>query len=120
MEKISGKNFKNISVPAMVEDIIGCKWSLTTLELIRKGINRPGAMVREVDGLTTKVLNERLSKMVKYGVLEKVSYPEIPPRVEYEFTDFGERFCLILDDIGKLQQYLNSQLSGNEKDEDRE
>ena len=116
MEKISRKKFKNVSVSAMVEDIVGCKWSLTTLDLIQKGINRPGAMVREVDGLSTKVLNERLSKMVRYGILEKISYPEIPPRVEYSFTDFGKRFCLILDDIKNLQQYLDSELSINKQD----
>ena len=103
----------------MVEDIVGCKWSLTTLELIQRGINRPGAMVREVDGLTTKVLNERLSKMVRYGILEKISYPEIPPRVEYQFTDFGKKFCLKLDDIKYLQQYLNSQFSGNNVEKDK-
>lgn len=100
----------------MVEDIVGCKWSLTTLELIQKGINRPGAMVREVDGLSTKVLNERLSKMVRYGILEKISYPEIPPRVEYRFTDFGKRFSLILDNIKNLQEYIDSQLSVNKQD----
>ena len=50
---------------------------------IRGGVTRPGQLVRTAEGLTTKVLNERLSKLVRYGVLEKISYPEIPPRVEY-------------------------------------
>lgn len=91
----------------MVENIIRCKWSLTVLELVAKGTNRPGAMERAIDGLTTKVLNERLRKLVRFGILTKRSYPEVPPRVEYELTDFGRRFINILDAIDDLQTDLN-------------
>jgi DNA-binding HxlR family transcriptional regulator len=58
-----------------------------------------------VDGLTTKDLNERLSKMVKYRILERNSYREIPPRVEYTFTEFGKRFLNLFDEINKLQEF---------------
>ncbi len=92
------------SVPRMVEDIVGCKWSLTVLDLVRRGVNRPGAMEHAVEGLTAKVLNERLRKLVRFGILEKTSYPEIPPRVEYRLTDFGRRFSGILDQIAALEQ----------------
>jgi HxlR-like helix-turn-helix len=54
------------TVAGMVESIIGCKWSLSVLHLVNQGINRPGAMERAIDGLTTKVLNERLRKLVNY------------------------------------------------------
>jgi len=92
----------------IVENVIGCKWSLLALSLIKQGVSRPGAMVRSVDGLTTKVLNERLTKMVRYGILDKRSYPEVPPRVEYEFTPFGERLVKILEEIEGLQGYYES------------
>ncbi len=88
---------------AMVEDIIRCKWSLTVIDLIYRGINRPGAMVHAVEGLTTKVLNERLNKLQRYGVLEREVFPEKPPRVEYGFTAFGEKFLKIIDAINALQ-----------------
>ena len=39
----------------MVETIVGCKWSLTVYNLLNNDINRPGEMVRSVEGLTTKV-----------------------------------------------------------------
>ncbi|MEM7691066.1 MAG: helix-turn-helix domain-containing protein [Pseudomonadota bacterium] len=93
----------------MVETIYGCKWSLTVYELLAKGVNRPGEMVRSVDGLSTKVLNECLRKIVGFGILDKVSYPEIPPRVEYEVTAFGKRFMKILDDIEALQTELDQE-----------
>ena len=66
----------------MVESIIGCKWSLTVLSLVRKGVCRPGEMEHAIDGLSGKVLNERLTKMVRFGILDKVSFAEVPPRVE--------------------------------------
>lgn len=90
----------------MVEDVIGCKWSLTVLSLIRRGVNRPGAMTHAVEGLSSKVLNERLRKLLRYGILQKTSYPEIPPRVEYALTAFGERFVDVLDRIAALDDEL--------------
>lgn len=88
----------------MVESIVGCKWSLQVLALVRGGINRPGAMQRSVEGLSTKVLNERLNKMLRFGILEKTVYPEVPPRVEYSLTPFGRRFVAVLDAIEQLEK----------------
>ena len=86
----------------MVETLVGCKWSLTVVELVQCGIQRPGAMERAVEGLSAKVLNDCLRLLVDYGVLEKQSFPEVPPRVEYHFTPFGLKFVetfKILDDL---------------------
>ncbi|MEL7330846.1 MAG: helix-turn-helix domain-containing protein [Cyanobacteria bacterium J06560_2] len=90
----------------MAEDILGCKWSLTVLTLVRQGICRPGVMERSVEGLTTKVLNERLKKLVRYRVLQRRAYPEIPPRVEYSLTPFGEKFVGVLDKFSELDDAL--------------
>lgn len=98
---------KQPKVARMVEDIVGCKWSLTILDLVRQGISRPGAMERQVEGLTTKVLNERLKKLVNYGIIRRNAYPEIPPRVEYELTLFGKKFVNILEEIEKLDRELD-------------
>ncbi len=95
------------SAHEMVESIIGCKWSLHVLSQVRSGTNRPGAMVRTTDGLTTKVLNERLAKMLRFGIVEKISYPEVPPRVEYHLTDFGRRFLRVVDEVESLQRELS-------------
>lgn len=90
-------------VAAMVESIIGCKWSLHVLAQIRAGVNRPGALARSARGLTTKVLNERLDKMLRFGIIARHAYPEVPPRVEYTLTPFGERFAEILDAVERLK-----------------
>ena len=90
----------------MVEAIYGCKWSLTVYHLLAKGINRPGEMVRRVEGLSTKVLNACLRKNLEFGILEKQVFNELPPRVEYRVTRLGERFMGILDQLESLQQEL--------------
>jgi DNA-binding HxlR family transcriptional regulator len=90
----------------MVEAIYGCKWSLTVYQLLANGINRPGEMVRSVEGLTTKVLNGCLRKNLEFGILEKQVFNELPPRVEYRVTPFGERFMGILEQLESLQQDL--------------
>ena len=105
---------KQPSAVGMAEDIMGCKWSLTVIQLVRQGIRRPGLMERTIDGLTTKVLNERLRKLTKYKILQRHAYPEIPPRVEYYLTPFGTKFVGILDNLIELDLEFNSQI--NEKD----
>jgi DNA-binding HxlR family transcriptional regulator len=94
-------------VSRMVEDIVGCKWSLAVLGAVRGGVCRPGAMEHAIDGLSKKVLNERLAKLVRFGILDKQAYAEMPPRVEYRLTAFGDRFCGLLDGIDALQREID-------------
>jgi DNA-binding HxlR family transcriptional regulator len=115
--KSQEKIFLRKSVPErsarMVETIYGCKWSLTVYQLLANDINRPGEMVRSVEGLTTKVLNECLRKNVKFNILERVTYNEVPPRVEYKITSFGRKFTRILDELEKLQNEIESASSND-------
>ena len=97
----------------MVETIFGCKWSLTVYHLLENGINRPGEMVRSVDGLSTKVLNQCLKRNVDFGILDKIEYNEIPPRVEYTITEFGEKFVGVLAQNSALQEDIDAQQSQN-------
>ena len=90
-------------VTRMVEDVVGCKWSMTVLSLIAAGVTRPGAMQRQVQGLTAKVLSERLRKLMRYGVVEREVFAEVPPHVEYRLTDFGRRFNAIIEQIAALE-----------------
>lgn len=90
----------------MVEDIVGCKWSLAVLGLVRRGVTRPGAMEQATPGLSKKVLNERLRKLVRFGILERHAYPELPPRVEYRLTAFGQKFSGLMDEVERLEREL--------------
>ena len=90
----------------MVEDIVGCKWSLAVLGMVRMGVRRPGAMEHAIPGLSKKVLNERLRKLQRLGIIAKRSYAEVPPRVEYRLTSFGEKFSGLMDGVEALQREM--------------
>ncbi len=78
-----------------LEQVIGCKWSVSVLKAIEQGVDRPGALERNIEGISTKILSERLRKLTEYGLLHKTSFPEVPPRVVYSLTEKGQ----ILSDI---------------------
>jgi DNA-binding HxlR family transcriptional regulator len=88
----------------MVEDIVGCKWSLCVLAMIEQGHTRPGEMQRAVVGLSAKVLNERLRKLLRFGIVERKVFAEVPPHVEYRLTPFGRRFNRVLTAIRELDR----------------
>lgn len=99
---------KPVDVASMVESIIGCKWSVRLLQLCVDGHRRPGALLRACPGLSAKVMNERLRKMTRYGILERTVCGEKPPlEVEYHLTTFGARFMRIVDEVRRLQEAMN-------------
>lgn len=92
------------SVYRRLEEIIGCKWSVSVLMAVRDGVRRPGQLERSIEGISTKVLSERLRKLTAYGLLAKESFPEMPPRTEYTLTDKGVDLTRIVEQIHRLDQ----------------
>ena len=98
-----------LPVAEMVEQIVGCKWSLSLLQACADGHRRPSALLRACPGLSAKVLNERLRKMMRFGILERTVFGEKPPvEVEYRFTPFGRRFMDVLAEIRRLQDEVRT------------
>src|SRR5690606_6329899 len=99
---------ETVTVAAMVESIVGCKWSVRLLRLCADGESRPSALLRACPGLSAKVMNERLRKMLRFGILRRTVHGEKPPiEVDYRLTPFGLRFMGILDEVRRLQEELD-------------
>ncbi len=98
-------------ITRLLEDVLGCKWSWSILRAIHAGTHRPGQIERAISGLSTKVLNERLRKLVRHGVLKKTEFPEVPPHVEYGFTELGEKFLAVLRQIEMLERERAQQIA---------
>ena len=97
-----------IPVAMMVEEIVGCKWSMRLLELVAGGCSRPGALLRACSGLSAKVMNERLRKMIRFGIIRRIVFGERPPlEVQYELTPFGNRFKGIIQEVRRLQDAVD-------------
>lgn len=95
----------------MVENIVGCKWSVRLLQLCADGQRRPSEFLRACPGLSAKVMNERWRKMLRYGIVQRTVCGEKPPvEVEYRLTPFGTRFLAILDEVRRLQEALDAGL----------
>ncbi len=97
------KNHKNSSPSyRCLEQVVGCKWSVSVLEAVQKGICRPGALERSIEGISTKVLSERLRRLTEYGLLDKRIFAEVPPRTEYTLTGTGRALLEIVARIHEL------------------
>lgn len=70
-------------------DRIGDKWSLLVIATLDGGRMRFGDLKRHVPGVSQRMLTLTLRHLERDGLVARTSYPEVPPRVEYELTDMG-------------------------------
>ena len=87
-----------------LEDVIGCKWSAAVLGSIATGVGRPGKLERHIPGISTKVLTERLRKLLAYGLITREIYPGAVRHVEYRPTAVGRRLAQLIREIHALQE----------------
>lgn len=85
-----------------LEDVVGCKWSAGVVAAIGRGVVRPGELERFLPGISTKILSERLRKLLAYGVISRTEHPGLPARVEYALTSSGQKLAAILDQLREL------------------
>lgn len=82
-------------------EVIFSKWKSCILLEISKGTVRPKDLVEAIPGLTKRVLHQQLKQLEFYEVINHITYPETPPRVEYSLTETGESALSILTDVEK-------------------
>lgn len=100
---------KPLSVPERaayrrLEDVVGCKWSAAVLAAIGRDVTRPGQLERFIPGISTKVLNERLRKLLDYGLIVRREFPGRSLRVEYNLSATGKKLTAIIEQIRDLDE----------------
>jgi len=77
-------------------DVIGGKWKLLILYLIDNEINRFGKMDMMLKNISKQMLTTQLRELEHDGIIDRIIYPEIPPRVEYRLTEKGKSLLPII------------------------
>ena len=70
--------------------LIADKWTLLILTTLMQGTKRNSDLQKQVIGISPKMLSQTLKTLLKYGMISRKVYPEVPPRVEYTLTEFGK------------------------------
>src|SRR5947199_3533224 len=82
---------------AACADIIGSKWTAVIVHDLSEGPRRFSELERACPGISPRTLSERLRVLEHEEFVVRRSYPETPPRVEYELTDKGRALLPIID-----------------------
>jgi DNA-binding HxlR family transcriptional regulator len=82
-------------------DVVGGKWkSLILWALAEHGTLRFGELRREVVGITEKMLIQQLRQMEADGLIHREVHQQVPPKVEYSVTGFGDSLNTALGPLG--------------------
>ena len=90
-------------------EIICGKWTLLVIRDLADGRSRFCELERSLDGISPRTLSLRLKALEDEGIVERQTFPEVPPRVEYSLTDKG---CALLPLIEDMRSYGREWLGG--------
>lgn len=83
-------------------EIIGGKWTMLIIFQINTRTIRYGELKRCIVGISEKMLINQLKYLCEKGMVDKKSYPEVPPRVEYTLTPLGRELLPVINKIIKF------------------
>jgi len=75
------------------------KWTLLIIRDLAEGRARFGELERSLAGISPRTLSLRLRALEDEGIVERRTYPEVPPRVEYALTEKGRALIPIVEDM---------------------
>ncbi len=80
-------------------DVISGKWTLLVIRDLAAGSSRFCELERSLEGISPRTLSLRLRALEEHGIVERHTFPEVPPRVEYALTDKGTALVPLIEDM---------------------
>ncbi len=80
-------------------DIICGKWTILVIRDLAEGRRRFCELERSLAGISPRTLSLRLRALEEQGVIERRTFPEVPPRVEYSLTEKGVALVPLIEDM---------------------
>jgi len=93
------KRTYNCGLDAAV-DVVGGKWKALILWALHDHALRFGELRRQISGISEKMLIQQLREMELYGLVHREVYHQVPPKVEYSLTEFGQSLNTALVPLG--------------------
>jgi DNA-binding HxlR family transcriptional regulator len=91
-------------------EIVCGKWTLLLIRDLSEGHSRFCELERSLQGISPRTLSLRLRALEEEGIVERDTYPEVPPRVEYVLTEKGRALLPIIDDMRTYgDRWLNAE-----------
>ena len=75
------------------------KWTLLVIRDLAEGRSRFCELERSLQGISPRTLSLRLRALEEEGIVERQTFPEVPPRVEYALTDKGRALVPLIEDM---------------------
>jgi DNA-binding HxlR family transcriptional regulator len=101
-----------------VLELLGDKWTLLVINAIARGIDRHNALLREIGGISQKMLSQTLRELERSGIITRHVFPVVPPRVEYALTPLGQSLSEPVAALGKWAQENFAQVETARKNYD--
>jgi DNA-binding HxlR family transcriptional regulator len=80
-------------------DVVCGKWTLLVIRDLAEGCSRFCELERSLEGISPRTLSLRLRALEDEGIIERNTFPEVPPRVEYALTEKGEALVPLIEDM---------------------
>jgi DNA-binding HxlR family transcriptional regulator len=80
-------------------EIISGKWTLLLIRDLADGRSRFCELERSLEGISPRTLSLRLRALEAEGIVERRTYPEVPPRVEYRLTAKGRALVPLIEQM---------------------
>lgn len=80
-------------------NIIGGKWKPMVLHMLSSGPLRFGELKSKIPPVSQKVLTQQLRELEHDGVINRKTYPVVPPKVEYSLSEKGSTLIPVLDSL---------------------
>ena len=88
-------------------DIICGKWTILVIRDLAEGRSRFCELERSLAGISPRTISLRLRALEEQEIVERHTYPEVPPRVEYSLTPKGEALLPLIEDMRRYgREYL--------------
>src|SRR6478735_11213548 len=80
-------------------EVISGKWTLLVIRDLSEGSSRFCELERSLEGISPRTLSLRLRALEDEGIVERHTFAEVPPRVEYCLTEKGRALVPIIDSM---------------------